>query len=238
MFQKLAGSGFLVMLGVVLVTWIWGLSDDMVVVQTEDGHCQLTTGERFARIEDRHNPTDVDGNGIDEYLYLTLGKYEVTDEVVSLTPVPEYDACRILIPNPDGTKRVDLYPNVQVEDVAALAIRAIYDSSLATTDQGLATAGDYSTLTTSDATATVESVKYADLNILDDDGTPVPSGTPIPNIRVATGTWQDQPPMFDRDTAIGRLISQSTELYSILAFAAVGGVGLAYFFKRRRPQNR
>ena len=47
MFQKLAGSGFLVVLGIVLVTWVWGLSDNLAVVQTAGGHCQLDTGERF-----------------------------------------------------------------------------------------------------------------------------------------------------------------------------------------------
>ena len=236
MLHKLAGTGFLVILGVVLVTWIWGLSDDLAVVQTDGGHCQIANanGERFSRIEDRHNPTDVDKNDTDEYLYLTLGKYEATTEVINSIPIPTYTACRILIPNPTDTNRTDLYPNVQADNADELTLVAIYDLLGTPTNQGKDSTDE---LTQSDATPTVEALDYFDLGIRYDNGTPVPDGIPIPNIRIANATWQDQPDIFDRDTAVGRLISQSTELYSIMAFAAVGGVGLAYFFKRRRPNR-
>lgn len=164
MLQKLGGTAFLVVFGIVIITWIWTLADDISTAQAADGHCQAAAGERFTSIEDRAS---------EPYVYHPL-------EAASIPASGDtagYQACQFTV---DPSEILQLY----VDDKPVVVETAV--------------------------------VNAQDV------------------LLVMDATWQSQPAFLSEETAPGRLIARATPLYGILAFAAVGGVALSYYFKRRR----
>ena len=244
MIQRIAGAGFLLSAGVVLIGLIWGLGDDVAIYQNPDGYCELATGEVLGRLEDRRAAADTDGDGRLEYVYLRLGRYDVANELPSgsLVASPPYSACRLIVPPEDSTAAdQEFFADIDADmnSKPAVTVVAIYDNAanpsyqcMTEPNSGIAETAESATPCNPDPTVDDRTMTYADYGVT----AALLVDTPVPNVRIENASWNDQPEMFDQSTPQGRLINQSVVLYGILAFAGVGGAGLSYFFRRRRQQ--
>ncbi|MCE2458851.1 MAG: hypothetical protein J4G14_13735 [Dehalococcoidia bacterium] len=239
MIQRIAGALFLLSTGVVLIGLTWGLADNVAVYQDPDGYCELESGEALGRLEDRRNATDSDGDGRPEYIYVRLGRYDVSNELpsgASATATP-YTACRLVISPPDpAAPGQEFFADIDADSDSkpAATVVVIYDNagnvSFQCSTGGQVDTADSDSPCDPDPATDDRTVTYGDYGVSD----ATLADMPVINARVENASWKEQPDMFDSVTPQGRLISQSVELYGILVFVGVGGIGLSYFFRRRR----